>query len=76
MIDWDNINSNLNNNFNNFKPSCTSVNDTIKSLLSRKQETAKKTFGFYSEIKSRKNVDEILISEKLEKNSKFINKIL
>jgi hypothetical protein len=38
-----------------YKPSNISVNETLKSLLSKKQETAKKTFGLFTDIKGLKN---------------------
>ena len=34
-------------------PSCVTLNETIRNILEKKQETAKKTFNLFSEKKSR-----------------------
>lgn len=33
------------------KPSNSSINNTIRSILEKKQETAKKSFGLFTEVK-------------------------
>ncbi len=54
-----------------FKPSNLSLNDTLKSLLSRKHETAKKTFGMFTEIKPARKIDFEYASERIDRNCNF-----
>jgi len=43
-----------------YKPSDVSLNETIKNILMKKQKTAKKTFGMFTDVKQinrKKEVD-------------------
>jgi hypothetical protein len=55
-----------------YKPSCNSLNDTLKSLLTKKHESARKTFGLFTEIKPTRKMHFDLPSERLDFNSKYL----
>jgi hypothetical protein len=44
------------------------MNDTLKSLLGKKQETAKKTFGMFSDVKPNRRLEFDNASERHERN--------
>lgn len=50
-----------------YKPCTTSLNDTLKSLLTKKNESAKKTFGVFTEIKPTRRLYDFA-SERIDLN--------
>ncbi len=57
--------------FIHYKPSDLSVNETIRDLLVKKQKTAKKTFGMFTDLKPKTKRDENFISaERIERTCK------
>lgn len=53
-------------------PSNLTLNDTLRNILEKKQETAKKTFDLFSEKKS--NFNDISRKEGYFANDRFISK--
>jgi hypothetical protein len=69
--------------FITYKPSDISVNETIKDILMKKQKTAKKTFGMFTDVKpviKRKdlnsNFTNFVSGEKNEKNCKLFDSLI
>lgn len=58
--------------FITYKPSDISVNETIQDILKKKQKTAKKTFGMFTDVKPHGKRKEInfISGEKNEKMCK------